>query len=131
MPTQPEDIFPHPELTPIQGEPTYTSIHSLHVELNANAASVESPPITGTLGFLALTVSPEVFISVNGSAWTPPVHPGTFTLAANASNAKATQMKGAHKQQKVHHHLYLKTDASLKTLLLAEVDPVYLLKLKH
>ena len=103
----------------------------MQLELNANANSVESPPFTNHLGFLAITVSPHVYLSINGAAFTPPTQPPPFTLPANASNAKAATMGEQHKLAKSHYQLYTKTDAALKQILLAAVSPVYLLKLKH
>lgn len=71
------DGFPHPNIAPIVGIPTYESIAELNLQLNANAASVQSNLGDGQLGLLALTVSPAVFNTLSAVAFVHPVNPGT------------------------------------------------------
>ena len=72
------DGFPHPNIAPIVGIPTYESIAELNLQLNANAASVQSSNLgNGQLGLLALTVSPAVFNTLSAVAFVHPVNPGT------------------------------------------------------
>jgi hypothetical protein len=46
------DGFPHPTIAPITGVPNYESINALNLQLNANAASVQSNLGDGLLGLL-------------------------------------------------------------------------------
>jgi len=71
------DGFPQPNIAPIVGIPTYESIAKLNLQLNANAASVQSNLGDGQLGLLALTVSPAVFNTLSAVAFVHPVNPGT------------------------------------------------------
>jgi hypothetical protein len=71
------DGFPHPNIAPIGGIPTYESIAELNLQLNANTASVQSNLGDGQLGLLALTVSPAVFNTLSAVAFVHPVNPGT------------------------------------------------------
>jgi hypothetical protein len=54
------DGFPHSTIPPVIGMPTFATIAKVNLKLNANAASVQSNLGDGTLGLLALTISPAV-----------------------------------------------------------------------
>jgi hypothetical protein len=71
------DGFPHPNIAPIVGISTYESIAQLNLQLNANAASMQSNLGNGQLGLLALTVSPAVFNMLSAVAFVHPFNPGT------------------------------------------------------
>ncbi len=72
------EVFPHPLLPPIIGIPIYESIAELHIQLNANAASVQSPNLgDGQLGLLPLTVSPKVYNMLSAVPFLAPLNPGT------------------------------------------------------
>ena len=58
------DGFPFPKISPIAGAPNYETIAKVHLELNSNAASVQSNLGCGTLGLLQLTVSPAVYATI-------------------------------------------------------------------
>ena len=70
------DGIPHPNIALIVGIPTSESIAELNLQLNANAASVQSNLGDGQLGLLALTVSPAVFNTLSAVAFVQPVNPG-------------------------------------------------------
>ena len=48
-------------ITPIDGKPTYTIIHSLHNLLKSNTASVSGNLGCSTLGYLCLTLYPNIY----------------------------------------------------------------------
>ena len=54
------ELFPHPTVQPIVGQPSYETIAELELKLNTNAASVHSNRGDGKLGLLFLTVKPAV-----------------------------------------------------------------------
>ena len=56
--------FPHPTFDPSIGLPSYETIKDLHVQLNANAASIFSNLGDGHHGLLRLTVSDAQYNSV-------------------------------------------------------------------
>jgi hypothetical protein len=84
------DGFPHPNIAPIVGIPTYESIAELNLQLNANAASVQSNLGDGQLGLLALTVSPAVFNTLSAVAFVHPVNPGTNPVIPPGGSGKST-----------------------------------------
>ena len=54
------ESFENPNITPIDGEPMYTTLHKMNELLNSNAASVFTIFGCGTLSHLCLTLSPTV-----------------------------------------------------------------------
>jgi hypothetical protein len=75
------DGFPHPTILLILGIPAYKSIAELNLQLNANAASMQSNLGDGQLGLLALTVSPAVYNTLSTVAFQHrPVNPGTSPI---------------------------------------------------
>ena len=124
--------FPHPTLTTISGPPTYASIWTLHLELNANAASISSPLGNGSLGLLGLTVSPEVYKSLSGGvSFKTPTDPGpTPTINNDATVGAIASETTKHKNELIIYQNAHTTQAALKQLLLAAVDNTYLLALK-
>ena len=63
--------FPYPTVKPIVGLPNYETITELHLQLNANAASVQSNLENGQLGLLYLTVTPEVYRTMSDVDFEP------------------------------------------------------------
>ena len=63
--------FPHPTLTPCEGEPTFQNISNLHLELNANAASIHSNLGEGlmdcwpSLSPTWFSITPQVWCGLN------------------------------------------------------------------
>jgi hypothetical protein len=79
MTTTVEDFingFPHPLIIKIQGLPTYNSITEVQRTLNANAASIKCTLGGGLFGYLALTVSPAVYVTHSAAPFMPPVNLG-------------------------------------------------------
>jgi hypothetical protein len=59
------DGFPHPTICPVNRIPTYTTISEVNLRINANVASVQSNLGNGTLGLLALTISPTLYTTLS------------------------------------------------------------------
>ena len=93
--------FEKAELTPIRGEPTYSTLEHLLKELKANARNVHSNLGGGAHGHLGLVISPASYAHLSATPFTPPVFPGTeATLsmlpalyAFNSMNNSASTMK--------------------------------------
>ena len=71
------ESFPYPTISPIIGQPGYDTIAEIHLQLNANAASVQSHLGNGALGLLYRTVTPAVYNTLSLVAFVPPPNPGT------------------------------------------------------
>ena len=65
--------FPHPKLTPIQGN---ASIKILKKEVYANARVIPSLRGGGKHGHLGLVMENHAYNAVTGKAWDLPEHPG-------------------------------------------------------
>jgi hypothetical protein len=85
------EVFPNPLLLPINGIPTYESIAELHIQLKANAASVQSNLGDGQLGLLPLTLPPEVYNTLSAVPFIAPVNP-----AALRQTSQPAQLPQSH-----------------------------------
>ena len=121
------DGFPHPNIAPIVGIPTYESIAELNLQLNANAASVQSNLGNGQLGLLALTVSPAVFNTLSAVAFVHPVNPGTNpVIPPGATTHVTSHLTRVFATQKAIFREYHATDNALKQQVIGCVDGMYL-----
>ena len=77
------EIFPYPTILPIAGQPKCDTIVEVHLQLTANAASVQSHLGYGTLGLLYLTVTLAVLNTLSLTPFIPPSNPGPeYTVSA-------------------------------------------------
>jgi hypothetical protein len=84
--SSPAITFARPDLTPITGESTNSSLKLLQAELNANAISIPSNRGGGAHGHLTLIQSPANYLLLTGANFEAPVNPGlTPTQPANAT----------------------------------------------
>ena len=78
------ESFPNPVLDPCEGLPTYATISAWHVQLNGNAASVQSDFGDGQYGLIRLTVSETVYNKLSTTGFVVPTNPGVaVTLPLN------------------------------------------------
>ena len=123
--------FPHPTVTQIEGTPTYATIHSTHIELNANAASVTSTLGSGKHGLLGLTLTTEAYKAYNGTDWTEPPNPGATPAYTGLTDiVKVEKSSRVFEEKKIFWMEYTNTDKALKQQLLAAVDNIYLAPIK-
>ena len=126
------DGFPHPNIAPIVGIATYKSITELNLQLNANAASMQSNLGDGQLGLLALTVSPAVFNTLSAVAFVHPVNPGTNpVIPLGATTHVTSHLTCVFATQKAIFREHHATDNALKQQVIACVDGMYLQTLSH
>jgi hypothetical protein len=69
------DGFPHLTVSPINDVPNYESISLLNLQLNVNAASVQSNLGDGLLGLLYLTMTPVEYNALSVTKFFPPENP--------------------------------------------------------
>jgi hypothetical protein len=118
--------FPFPTVTPIIGEPNYESIAALHLQLNANAASIQSHLGNGHLGLLYLTVSPAVYATLSNIAFIAPINPGpTAIIPNNATGPQIASIRTAFIENTALFQQYDTADKALKQLLLGAVDEMF------
>jgi hypothetical protein len=124
--------FPNPIITKIQGLPTYETIAEVQRNLNANAASIETTLGGGTLGYLALTVDPAVYLTLAGVAFVAPVNPGWQpVIAPGATGTRIAELVRQHTEEKRIWSEYVNIGKALKQQLLSAVDELYVRSLKN
>jgi hypothetical protein len=118
--------FPFPTVTPIVGEPNYESIAALHLQLNANAASIHSHLGDGRLGLLHLTISPAVYATLSDVAFVPPVNPGPVPLFEDGlTGPQIANVRLEFAENTALYKRYDTADKALKQLLLSAVDDMF------
>jgi ribosomal protein S17E len=124
--------FPHPIIPPIIGIPSYTTISTLNLKLNANAASIQSDLGNGALGLLSLTVSPDVFNTLSDIPFIAPLNPGPQPIIPEAATAAMlSALTRAHTENLRIWREYLATDKGLKQQLINSVDEMYYKTLRN
>jgi hypothetical protein len=118
--------FPFPTVTPIVGEPNYESIAALHLQLNANAASIQSHLGNGHLGLLYLTVSPAVYATLSNVPFVAPLNPGPVPIIPEGSTGPAgISIRTSFTESTTVFRQYDTADKALKQLLLGAVDEMF------
>ena len=126
------DGVPFPTINTIVGTPDYESIVDIHLKLNSNAASLQSNLGCGTLSLLFLTVSPAVYATLSGIAFVPPVNPGPEqNIPAGATRDIISDLRYHHAVAIKIFTEYENTEKSLRQLLLASTDKLYVRPLRH
>ena len=89
--------FPHPNLSPIVGQPNYETLAQLHLKLNSNAASIHSNLGNGQLGLLQLTLSADVYNTLSATPFISPTNPGErVTIPRGSSASEITELNRSH-----------------------------------
>ena len=126
------DRFPFPTIDPIVGTPKYESNADIHLKLNSNTASVQSNIKYGTLGLLFLTVSPTVYATLSTIVFVPPGNPGPYPIIlVSATGTAIADLRYHHAESTKIFTEYKNTDKSLRQLLVASTDKLYVQSLRH
>ena len=125
------ELFLHPAVQLIVGQPSYETIAELELKLNTHAASVHSNRGDGKLGLLFLTVKPAVYNTQSTVPFNPPTNPGQNpTIAAELTGPQISEIRRQHKELVEEFNQYLQTDRALKSILIAAVDEAYIRSLR-
>ena len=126
------ESFPYPTIPPIVSHPGYDTIAELHLQLNANAASVQSHLGDGTLGLLYLIVTPAVFDTINLDPFIPPANPGTEpTVSAGSTGQVISDVRLQFANATGLHKQYDATNKALKQLLHVAVNDMFFRSLRN
>ena len=126
------DRLPFLTIDPIIGTPDYDSIADIHLKLNSIAASVQSNLGCGTLGLLFLTFSPAVYTTLFTIVFVPPVNPGPKpSIPTGATGAVISDIKYRNTEATKIFTEYENTDKSIRQILLASTDELYVRSLCH
>jgi hypothetical protein len=121
------DNFPHSNLAPIVGQPTYKTLAQLHLKFNSNAASIHSNLGNGQLGLLQLTLSADVYNTLSATPFISPTNPGeSVTIPRNSSDSKITELNRSHNKATALFRQYNAADKALKQQIIGAVKDVFL-----
>ena len=124
--------FPHSIIPKHIGLPTHDIIAAVHTKLKANAASVASTLGGGTHGLLGLTVSPDTYLTITGSAFQPPTNPGALpTIPPNQTESQISEIVRQHTESLRIWREYNATSMALKQLLLGAFEELYFKGLRN
>mgnify|MGYP002806862359 FL=1 len=125
------DNFPHPNLPPIVGQPTYETLAQLHLKLNSNAASIHSNLGNGQLGLLQLTLSANVYNTLSAIPFISPTNPGeSVTIPRNSSDSEITELNCSHDKATALFRQYDAADKALKQQIVGAVEDMFLRPLR-
>ena len=119
--------FEEPNLTQIQGQPSYETLSQLIRELKANVQCVHTNLGGGNfLGHLGLVLSDAQYALVSTATFVWPVHPGPLVIAAGTTCPMSTVLKEQHKEALRSFHEVHNVEKSLKQQIVAALEPQYL-----
>jgi hypothetical protein len=117
-------VFPHPELTRIEGTPTNRTIQTIQKQLYANALAHHSTRGGGANGHLALLMSDADYLARAGVEFLPPVHPGNAPIyVANATGSQIAEGNRQYNQDLCDFQQFFNLKTALKQQLLAAIRP--------
>ena len=130
--------FPHAELTPIDGKPTYLSIQKAMRELFTNSAAVHTLAGSGRHGHSVLVLGDVEYNRIanlpnggNANDWVHPVHPGPAPIFPNAATSRQmTEISAAYDRALKAFETYNDVEQILKQQLLAAVKDEYVCSLQ-
>ena len=125
------ESFENPSIPPINGEPTYATLHAMHELLNLNAASVTTILGCGTLSPLCLTLSPTVFATPLTTQVAPLLNCGaTPVIPAGVTGPEAVSIRYAHDAAMLEFNTFNNVDRALCQQLLGAAEQTFL-RVKH
>ena len=117
------ESFEKPTIPPINGKPTYATIHSLQKFLNSNMASVSTNLRCGTMGHLCLTLSFTVYKTLlETQVVTPTNHGAAPIIPEGAIGPKAASLHYAHDAATITFSMFQNTDRALRQQLLGTAE---------
>ena len=126
------ESFPYPTIPPIIDRSVYNTIAEVHLQLNANATSVQSHLRDGKLGVLYLTVTPAVFNTLSLVPFVPPANPGPDpVVSAGSTGSVISDIRLQFFSTTRLHKQYDSADKTLKQLLLGAVDDMLVCSLRN
>jgi hypothetical protein len=123
--------FPHKHIAPIVGQPTYETIHELHLKLNENAVKVHSNLGNGNLGYLGVTVEPAIYNTLSAQPFVSPPNPGAFPLfPEGAQGPQIANIREIFADQTKAFNKYTAVCNAISAIIVEVIDPMYLATLR-
>ena len=125
------ESFPYPSIPKIEGTPCYETIAEVIMMLSANAASVQTNLGCGTLGFLWLVVTPNVYNTLSNTPVDPPPNPGAAPIYREANGIGQVTIRHEFASATNLYNLYINMEKALRQQLLGTVDEIYTRSLRN
>ena len=127
------EVFPHPVLTNILGEPTLESITLQQSEHNGNLVSIKSNLGDVLTGLMVLSVKPATFATIHPDPVTIPTNPGPapYPIAASSSATKIADIYKVYALQSKIYSGFIEAKRILVKLALGSMAKIYYKALKH
>lgn len=129
----PSTSFPHAELKPVVGKPSFHDVQQLKKQLISNAVSVASNRGNGALGHAVIVLGQAGYnaIAGPGNNWINPANPGNApVIPVGATQAQILNAQHQWEREKTEWELFNSTTSALKRQLLAAVDNTYISSLE-
>ena len=121
------ESFENFNIPPIDGEPTYTTLHTMHKLLNSNVVSVTTKLGCGTLGHLCIKLYPTVYVTLSTTRVVSPLNPGaTPVIPASTNSPDAASIRYAHNAATLAFNTFSNVDCALHQQILGAAEDTFL-----
>ena len=121
------ESFDNLHIPPIDGEPTYATLHGMRELLNSNAVSVANNLGCGTLGHLFPPLSLTVYATLLTTRVVPPLNPGATTvIPSGATGPEAVSIRYAHDVAMLTFNTFANVNRALRQKIIGAVDNTFL-----
>ena len=126
------NLFEHPELTRIVGEPITATLITLQAEVRDNAQSVQSDLGGGANGHLGLVCTPTTYQSLvpNAPVYTRPTNPGRLVLRDGLTQYQIAQARDQHQETTRVFREVLGVERTIIQQIVVAVEPKFLRALR-
>ena len=129
------EVFPHPVLSNIVGEPNLASITLQQSEHNGNLALIKSNLGDGLTGLMVISMKPEIFANINPKTFAIPTNPGPLpnpdAIAAASTVTKIADIYEAYALESDIYSEFVAAERISVKLALDSMAELYYKTLKH
>ena len=127
------NYFDYPDLTRIIGEPTTSSLITLHNEVKANAITVACPLGGGQHGHLGLVCTPETYATLvpANTPYERPQDPGRFIIEGTETQYQIAQRRDEHAEDVRLFRQVLGVERALIQQIVSAIEPKFLKALRN
>jgi hypothetical protein len=126
------EIFPHPVLLTVQGEPDYQTIHATRKCLQANSRALDTHLDGGTLGHLGLIISDAAYAMIaptteaGPTLWATPQAPGRAPANTDGTAAKVSAARHIWEEDVQTYRTCTYVQQAFKKQIISVFEPMYL-----
>jgi len=126
------NLFEHPELTRLVGEPSTATLITLQAEIRDNAQSVQSDLAGGEHGHLGLVCTPEAYHSLvpNAPPYVRPVNPGRLVVDERLTQYQIAQVRDEHAESTRVFREVLGVERAIIQQMVVAIEPKFLRALR-